>query len=38
MKKMLDSNKMKQYNINIKKTDLDEGLLKTIFWYKNNGK
>ena len=38
MRKILDCNKMKQYGIEIRKTGLDSGLLRTIAWLKNNGK
>lgn len=36
MRKMLNTSKMKKYNIQINKTSLDEGLKKTIDWYKKH--
>ena len=34
-RKILNCERMKKFNININKTSLDNGLIKTIAWYKN---
>ena len=34
-RKILNCERMKKFNININKTSLDSGLIKTIAWYKN---
>ena len=36
MRKMLSNKRMSQYNIQIQKTSLDRGILKTIKWYEGN--
>lgn len=38
MKKLLNCSRMKKYNIKINQTSLDEGLIKTINWYRKYGK